>query len=343
MTNGSDQSPRLLPSLKLYEDMNQVLSVDNTQVPWSPERETTPKDRWYRQPGVKFYPMNFGDLTEDFSALVERNLLADMKPIPKLFNPKSILLTFGSCFADNIRKYMAKLRRSTGTIHVPEGLNNTFSILSYVRWALTGSDPSMDQWYIKTAEGKIQHYFESSLRDQTAIYSEMMNVDGFIFTFGMTEIWRDRETGGVFWRGIPKEVFQADRHRFENSTFEQNRDNLLELYHLIREHRPDVPIIFTVSPVTLGATFRNDAAVISDCVSKSILRAAVDTVMRQDLPGLYYWPSFEIVRWFGAHMPRPTFTQFSAGPDGKVTSDSSHVDEAVVETAVRKFIEYAFE
>ncbi|MBX7198914.1 MAG: GSCFA domain-containing protein [Rhodospirillaceae bacterium] len=341
MTDSPGQGPRL-PSLKLYEDMNNALSQDNIGIPWTSERETTPKDRWYREAGVKFYPLSFGDMAENFSALVERNLLADMAPIPKLFNSKSILLTFGSCFADNIRKYMAALRRSTGTIHVSEGLNNTFAILSYVRWALTGDDPSMGQWFIKTPEGKIRHYFEDSLQDQVAIYSEMMSAHGFIFTFGMTEIWRDSETGGVFWRGIPQVVFQAGRHKFENSSFEENRDNLLELYHLIRQHRPDVPIIFTVSPVTLSATFRNDAAVISDCISKSTLRTAVDSVMRRNLPGLYYWPSFEIVRWFGAHIETSTFTQFSAGPDGKMRTDSSHVKDWVIEAVVKKFVEHTF-
>ena len=329
--------------IRLYADMNRVLSAANTEKGWTPGRKTTVKDRWYSMPDVvKFYPLDFSDLTEDFSALVERNLLADLVPIPKLFTHESVLLTFGSCFATNIRKHMAALNRRTYNIHVPEGLNNTFSILSYIRWGLTGTDPSMGQWFTKDADGKIRHYFESTMADEAGAYTDLMSADGFIFTFGMTEIWRDSQTGGVFWRGVPKEVFDANQHKFENSTFEQNRDNLLELYHLIRQHRPDVPIVFTVSPVTLGATFRGDAAMVSDCISKSILRAAVDAVMRQNLPGLYYWPSFEIVRWFGAHLPRPTFTQFSAAPDGKIITDSSHVDEAVVEVAVRKFIEHAF-
>ena len=277
--------------IKRYHDIHVELSrVNSGFSPYSPERETTPKDAWFRGSGLRFYPWNFQDL-EDFSVLVERNLLADMAPIPKLFTQESSLLTFGSCFAQEIRRHLVKMRNRVDAMHVPEGLNNTFAILSYVRWGFTGSDPGMEQWYIKTAEGKIRHYLDETSVEQASVNQALMSADGFIFTFGIAEIWRERTTGGVFWRGIPREAFDEKRHAFDTSSFEENAANLLELYKLIRSFRPDVPITFTVSPVPLGASWRNDAAIISDCISKSILRASVDSVMRRNLPGLYY-PAF---------------------------------------------------
>ena len=103
-----------------------------------------------------------------------------------------------------------------------------------------------------------------------------------------------------------------------------------------------MPIIFTVSPVPLGATWRNDAAIISDCISKSILRASVDSVMRKNYPGLYDWPSFEIVKTFGAHMHKTTYTDFIGGPDGKPIMDSSHINDWTIQTIVSKFVEHVF-
>lgn len=342
-SDATDEVPNAYRSfIKRYHDLHVELSQINVDHSgYSPARETTPKDGWFRGAGLTFYPWNFQDL-DDFSELVERNLLADLAPIPKLFTQESNLLTFGSCFAQEIRRHLVKLRNRADAMHVPEGLNNTFALLSYVRWGFTGSDPAMEQWYIKTADGKIQHYLDDTTVEQESINQALMNADGFIFTFGMTEVWRDKITGGVFWRGIPGEVFDERRHQFHNSSLEENIANIDELYKLIRLYRPNAPIIFTVSPVPLGATWRNDAAIVSDCVSKSILRASVDSVMRRKLPGLYYWPSFEIVKSFGAHMNKSTYTEFRAGPNGKPVMDSAHIKDWVVQTIVSKFVERTF-
>jgi hypothetical protein len=64
-----------------------------------------------------------------------------------------------------------------------------------------------------------------------------------------------------------------------------------------------VPIIFTLSPVPLKATFRPVSCVTANAVSKAILRAALDEVLRDNDTddNLFYWPSYEIVTTaFGA-------------------------------------------
>ncbi len=73
--------------------------------------------------------------------------------------------------------------------------------------------------------------------------------------------------------------------------------------------------IVTVSPATLNRSAM-PSAVVADCISKSKLRAAVDEGLRQwnapagspeALRTVSYWPSFEIVRWLGAHLPRSVY------------------------------------
>ncbi|MGB3147543.1 MAG: GSCFA domain-containing protein, partial [Paracoccaceae bacterium] len=121
--------------------------------------------------------------------------------------------------------------------------------------------------------------------------------DVFILTFGLSEVWYDEPTGNVFWRTIPKDAYDPARHKFRVSTVEENRDNLRAIYRLIRKHRPDAKIIFTLSPIPLIATFRDVACLTANSVSKSVLRVAIDEVVREfrDEGVLHYWPSFELV------------------------------------------------
>jgi hypothetical protein len=76
---------------------------------------------------------------------------------------------------------------------------------------------------------------------------------------------------------------------------------------LVRSVNPTAPIVLTLSPVPLKATFRDISCMSADCVSKSTLRVALDRVTSLGLEDVYYWPSFEIVRWVGAHLPWPAY------------------------------------
>ena len=94
---------------------------------------------------------------------------------------------------------------------------------------------------------------------------------------------------------------------------------------------PDAPIVLTLSPVPLNATFRGISCVAADCVSKSTLRVALDGVVGRGLENVYYWPSFEIVRWVGGHVPWPAYG-FNRG-------DSRHVTRYLVAQIIDAFVE----
>lgn len=118
-----------------------------------------------------------------------------------------------------------------------------------------------------------------------------------MLTFGLSEVWYDEVTGNVFWRTIPIEDYDPERHKFRVSTVPENIDNLRAIYQLIRKHRPDAKVIFTLSPIPLIATFRDNSCLTSNSVSKSVLRVAIDEVVREyrDQGALYYWPSYELI------------------------------------------------
>jgi hypothetical protein len=121
----------------------------------------------------------------------------------------------------------------------------------------------------------------------------------FIITLGLSEIWYDEETGGVFWRAVPKEKYVPGRHKFRVSSFAETLANIERMYQLIKRYVPGAQVLFTVSPVPLAATFRPINCLAANSVSKAILRAALDEFYRSHWEcvnsDLFYFPSYEIV------------------------------------------------
>ena len=191
-------------------------------------------------------------------------------------------------------------RRCVAILDSP-GLNNTFAILDFFSWVATGEQTGEGFRYERVAGGEIRQWVPETRRQEYASF--FSGVGAFVFTIGLAEVWQDRETGGVFWRGIPDEIFDANRHVSRATTVEENAGNLRKILDLVRRLNPKAPVILTLSPVPLMATFRDISCLTADCVSKSILRVALDQVMSDRRSDVYYWPSFEIVKWVGANLP----------------------------------------
>ena len=137
-------------------------------------------------------------------------------------------------------------------------------------------------------------------------------------TLGLAEVWYQRRSADgddgaaeeeqVLWRAVPSDRFDSKRHGFRVSSVAENLDNLRAIVRLVRKHcAPSASIVFTLSPVPLAATFRGVACVTANAVSKSVLRVAVDELLRENGVGygssakaerskLYYWPAYEIIK-----------------------------------------------
>jgi hypothetical protein len=233
---------------------------------------------------------------------VRRYVLAGWAPKAPLIRPDTQITAFGSCFAANISNWLSRrhyrvLTKDPGAknayvVACGEGMVNSFVIRQQFEWA----------WEDKTFEGELWHgYKAESYGYDPTVKAETKRIfdatDVFILTFGLSEVWYDEPTGNVFWRTIPKDAYDPARHKFRVSTVEENRDNLRAIYALIRRHRPDAKVIFTLSPIPLIATFRDNSCLTSNAVSKSVLRVAIDEVVREHAGEgvLSYWPSYEII------------------------------------------------
>lgn len=222
-------------------------------------------------------------------------------PAPAI-NPGTQICAFGSCFAFNISNWLAKRNyhvltrdesaKGAYVVSMGEGMVNTYVIRQQFEWA----------WEDKSFDGELWHgYKAESYGYDPEVQAETKRLfdttDVFILTFGLSEVWYDEPTGNVFWRTIPKDVYDPERHKFRVVTPDENRENIEAIYQLIRKHRPDAKIIVTLSPVPLSATFRDNSCLTSNSVSKASLRVAVDQVLRAHKAEghLFYWPSYEIV------------------------------------------------
>lgn len=211
------------------------------------------------------------------------------------------ITAFGSCFASNISGYLARRNFAVAgregddnnayVIRCGEGMVNTFVIRQQFEWA----------WENRTFEGELWHgykaeaygYDEEVRKTTKAIFDR---TDVFILTLGLSEVWYDEPTGNVFWRTIPKDVYDPERHRFRVASVSENKDNIAAICALIRKHRPEAKIVLTLSPIPLIATFRDQSCLASNEVSKATLRVALDEFLRENPGAAYYWPSYEIVR-----------------------------------------------
>jgi hypothetical protein len=263
---------------------------------------------WYRGEHCNFNPRRENLAT---AGMIADHVLAGWLPPEPLIGPQTRIAAFGSCFARHICEWLAARRfrvlnaEGGGTAHLvnmAEGMVNTFSILEQIRWALEGDRIEGEYWH---GPGAVAHDHAEETRLETRRI--LLDTDVFIITLGLSEIWCDKLTGGVFWRGVPGHMFDPERHEFRVASFQENKANIRAVHDLIREHRPDAKIIFTVSPIPLVATFRPVSCITANSASKALLRAAVDEVYREvaHLGAMFYWPSYEILldvfdnRWIG--------------------------------------------
>jgi hypothetical protein len=261
---------------------------------------------------------------DDLRAAAQRYVIGASEPDARFLVDNARGFTMGSCFAARIARELSRLGQPTLHMQLAETVNTTFANLEFLRW-LMGED-----------DGGHRRFFEKEVAAHGVRKEDMLRslaeADFVIYTLGVAPAFFNKANG----RFTPHEAddfkqfqFLAE-HEYRTSTLEQNLGNLREIHALLRKARPGVKLVITVSPVPLSATFEMGSAIVADCVSKSILRAAAHEFMKDAGEGTYYWPSFEIVRWLGGHIGRVF---------GNDDGNNHHVSDGLVTMIVELFIE----
>jgi len=292
-------------------------------------KEANLKIEWWRGKNANFYPTKspMSDITK-----IKENILKGWLPDAPFINKGSKVVALGSCFAREISNFLVSKKYSTlkrqgghnGREFIYSGVNNTFAVRQLFEFAWTGKEPKDETWH--SQKGPLHK--ELTVKTQKELSEYFSQTKAFIITLGLSEVWYNKKTSDVFWRAIPKDIFDSDKHGFRVTTVQENVENIQEIIKLIKIHAPDAKIILTLSPVPLYATFRPVSCVSASAVSKSILRVAVDEVMRDSEDfnkSLFYWPSYEII------------TSFFKDP---YKEDNRHIEAHCVSTIMSEFSKY---
>lgn len=121
-------------------------------------------------------------------------------------------------------------------------------------------------------------------------------VDVFVYTFGLTEGWVNMETGTVYPTapGTIAGDFDPDVYAFKNFRSSEVLADFLDFRARVRQHRPNIRFLLTVSPVALAATATDDHVLKATMYSKSVLRAVAGE-LTEDFPDIDYFPSYEMI------------------------------------------------
>lgn len=267
----------------------------------SPDAKERQRMSFYRGDTVNYFAnradFESGTFLQDF-------VLKGWMPSAPFVTRDAKITAFGSCFAANITRHLnaigydlsSKRAPDIYISHLGDGMVNTPAILGQFEWALANKKMPENLWHGFKAEG---YGYDEGIRLKTR--DVFLATDFFIITLGLSEVWYDEQTGGTFWRAVPEGVFDPSRHKFRVLSVEETKRDIEEMRRLIRQHAPNAKILFTVSPIPLAATFRPVSCMTANAVSKAIIRAALDEVLRghpDELnESLFYFPSMEIVQF----------------------------------------------
>lgn len=221
------------------------------------------------------------------------NIPAPQFPFDINYDSKIMLL--GSCFSDNIGSFFYRNRFQVNSN--PFGvLFNPVSIEHAIRMMMRPDSFDQDRYFYKTKDlwvsfahhGKFSREnfdtFEQNITEQLQKASDFFyQIDYLFITFGTA----------FCYKFIPRDLIVSNCHKIPNYQFDRIRLDVKKIVSLwnatiqaVKEIRPDIKIIFTVSPVRHAGDGMHE-----NTLSKSILLLAVDKLV--DNESTFYFPAYE--------------------------------------------------
>lgn len=326
-------------SALLEKPAEPIVSVGGRTAKWVGQAEATVSDGWYRGDTINFYPNKRDSRQELDPSEIDEHIMQGWAPPAPVFDKSTMVTAFGSCFAKHIENYLRVRGYKTSIsaygdpdnsnywsesliIKCGEGFVNTFALRTQFEWVFSNKMPELRVW--RKAEGVIREYIDSNKDAARQIFHE---TGCFILTLGLSEVWYNKKSGQVLWTAVPRREFDPAVHGFRVSTVAENLENLRVIVKLLRRHRGNVPIVITLSPVPLAATFRPVSCITASSVSKAILRVAIDELMREQAGDsrLFYFPSYEMVTGYAQH---------------PWDADHMHPNDSMVQTVMSTFVRH---
>lgn len=233
------------------------------------------------------------------------------------------VLTFGSCFAQNIHK--ALVDRAVRSVYVgfTEEVNSPFMNDVYIRQLIQGKSSKYNEVYAQL----LDHDWHNDEFDPDNVLLALKGANYIVFTVGLGQLWAEKSTN--------RPVLLPDFGKLDSYTTrylypKPQSEFIVEIIDAIRTVNRNAQIVITLSPVPLQLSTATASVAQADCISKSILRVAIQLVIEKSLPGVHYFPSFEFFRWYSGHS-----TELFFGVDGKIR----HPSQELIDFILAKFLE----
>lgn len=260
-----------------------------------------------------------------------------------LITKNSKILTMGSCFAIEVRRYLQNkgynmlLTMDNGSIWY-----NTYTIryeFDKIDHEFTQDRPSdfwrinENRWQDPYRRAVFSNSYDGILKETRNIDKIMRNgiknADVIIITLGLTEVWYQKHNNKVICLspGYPRKEGPSGGQGciFKQSNYDENYNNIVRVLEVLKIYNPKCKVIITVSPVPLAMTFTDKDHIVANTESKSILRSVAGQIER-DYDNVYYFHSYELA------MNHDKYEVFNP--------DARHVQPEFVEKIMKNFEEH---
>ena len=210
-------------------------------------------------------------------------------PIP----PTAVIGCIGSCFAQEITRHLAAQGRAVAPVWLSERWNTTFALRHFVESALDGT-PFPDG-------------FLGEVKPDTGEFTTgLAAAEAFILTFGLSVCWYENATGRMVLdvaggHGNAGIIRGLRTHAMRQTTVAENVAQIQATLACIRRHKPNAPIVMTLSPIPLLLAATLTPVLPTNAISKATLHVALHEVWAAAMENVYYWPSYEMVDWTSLH------------------------------------------
>ena len=324
-----------------------------------------------RQDRARQLKMVFPHVSDEFSlepAFLETVFEMDAGPV---LRRGSGFFTIGSCFARNIAQHLAVNGHQAKTFGLAEDLNSPISNAFLLKMMDATPDRQREtllHWigtiFPELGDAEKEATAAQKQREIADLHRNLEEADCVILTLGnVVDFFRDDGAQGaplmenIFPKFIAMPGSEDINVRSASAANLKSRGAVLRLATYAETLEAiaaciagirsvtDATLVVTISPVPIDsviglATHHLKSAIEVDCVSKSRIRSAFDEVFAQERRAdcaIWYFPSFEIVRWIAPLLPIPAF-----GLDDAASRHvSSPILDGVCSLFTRKFITFS--
>ena len=263
----------------------------------------------------------------DARRVVERFVLGE-RPVHSFIDERTVFITLGSCFASNLAKRLEVVGHKVHWELIGEEINSTYANRHLLDWIERGAVDGPSRAIEEVLGPERRARLRAAFADANVL----------VLTLGVAPCFFERGSGEFVFANLNSATGREylDRHcEMRTTTVAENVANIEAIVRTAKRLAGrELQIVLTVSPVPLSGTREHSSAVLADCISKSTLRLACQEALEL-LPYAIYWPSFEIVRWLGAHYASGAPPAF-----GDEDGNTRHVSAWLVEMIVDLFISY---